>query len=202
MHHLQDPHMCRTTSLCLQTWCSDAGPCSNLPKPPRTTHIREHCHKITVVNRAKVRRSFWTLAVMYLLKYRFQIISNQKELRTKALIYSYDLTHFKLMFCVLYFKCLFPASCHVTDHRPTLHFLKTQSVSQNAFFSDLVFSFYVIINRQSSITILKNASTDAVWTFPDVFLIPRMHRVTLERIEPLEIPEDTAGSWCTEACKR
>ncbi len=106
------------------------------------------------------------------------------------------------MFCVLYFKCLFPDSCHVTGHRTTLHFLKTQSVYQNAFFSDLVFSFYVIINRQSSITILKNTSTDAVWTFPDVFLIPRMHRVTLERIEPLEIPEDTAGSWCTEACKR
>ncbi len=174
MHHLQDPHMCRTTSSCSQTWCNDAGPCSNLPKPPRTTHIRKHCYKITVVNRAKVRRSFWTLAVMYLLKYRFQITFNQKELGTAALIYSYDLTHFKLMFCVLYFKCLFPASCHVTGHRPTLHFLKTQSVSQNAFFSDLVFSFFVIINRQSSIPILKNASTDAVWTFPDVFLIPRM----------------------------
>ncbi len=41
----------------------------------------------------------------------------------------------------------------------------------------LVFSFYVIINRQSSVPILKNASTENAWKCPDVFLISRMHQV-------------------------
>ncbi len=41
----------------------------------------------------------------------------------------------------------------------------------------LVFSFYVIINCWSSVPILKNASTEESWKFPDVFLISRMHWV-------------------------
>ncbi len=52
-----------TTSLCLQTWCNDAVPCSILPrKPTRTTQIRKHYYKLTAVNRATVRRQFWILA--------------------------------------------------------------------------------------------------------------------------------------------
>ncbi len=43
------------TTLCLQTWCNDAVPCSNFPwKPTRTTQIRKHYYKLTIVNRAKV----------------------------------------------------------------------------------------------------------------------------------------------------
>ncbi len=41
----------------------------------------------------------------------------------------------------------------------------------------LVFSFYVIINRRSSVPILKNASTEDAWKCPDVFLISRMRWV-------------------------
>ncbi len=68
----------------------------------------------------------------------------------------------------------------------------TRAVSQYAFLSVLVgcfsicvlqrscilvFSLYVIINRRSSVTILKNASTEDTWKCLDVFLISRMHRV-------------------------
>ncbi len=41
----------------------------------------------------------------------------------------------------------------------------------------LVFSFYVIINRRSSVPFLKNASTEDAWKCLDVFLKSRMRRV-------------------------
>ncbi len=39
---------------CLQTWCNDAAAFPR--KPTCTTQIRKHYYKLTVVNRAKVRR--------------------------------------------------------------------------------------------------------------------------------------------------
>ncbi len=52
---VENGHNTGTQSLCLQTWCNDAVPCSNFPrKPTHTTQIRKHYYKLTVVNRAKV----------------------------------------------------------------------------------------------------------------------------------------------------
>ncbi len=91
IRHLQDPHMryslvAGTTSLCLQTWRNDAVPRSNfLQKPTRTAQIRKHYYKITVVNQAK-GDSFEHWLVMYLLKYWFRIIFQQKKCSFKLCI--------------------------------------------------------------------------------------------------------------------
>ncbi len=53
-------------------------------KPTRTTQITKHYYKLTIVNGAK-GDSFEHWLVMYLLKYWFRIIFNQKKLRTAAL---------------------------------------------------------------------------------------------------------------------
>ncbi len=61
----------------------------------------------------------------------------------------------------------------------------------------LVFSFYVIINRRSSVPILKNASTEEdAWKFLDVFMISRMYPVQTWENRAIVNPRRHCGGWC------
>ncbi len=61
----------------------------------------------------------------------------------------------------------------------------------------LVFSFYVIINRRSSVPILKNTSTEEdAWKFLDVFVISRMYLVQTWENRAVINPRRHCGGWC------
>ncbi len=65
----------------------------------------------------------------------------------------------------------------------------------------LVFLFYVIIDRRSSVPILKNASTEDAWKCPDVFLISKMYPVQTWENRVVINPRRRCRCRCTEACK-